>query len=46
VVHGTLHLQGYDHQTEAEAAEMEGLERQILARLGYPDPYHEEADPA
>ena len=46
VVHGTLHLQGYDHQAEAEAAEMEGLERQILARLGYPDPYHEEADPA
>ncbi len=46
VVHGTLHLQGYDHQTEAGAAEMEGLERQILARLGYPDPYHEEADPA
>ena len=46
VVHGTLHLQGYDHQSEAGAAEMEGLERQILARLGYPDPYHEEADPA
>lgn len=46
VVHGTLHLQGYDHQTEAGAAEMEGLERKILARLGYPDPYHEEADPA
>ena len=46
VVHGTLHLQGYDHQTEAEAAEMEGLEQQILARLGYPDPYQEEADPA
>jgi probable rRNA maturation factor len=46
VVHGTLHLQGYDHQSEAGAAEMEGLERRILARLGYPDPYHEEADPA
>ncbi|MCA1805904.1 MAG: rRNA maturation RNase YbeY [Xanthomonadaceae bacterium] len=46
VVHGTLHLQGYDHQTEAGATEMEGLERQILARLGYPDPYHEEANPA
>jgi probable rRNA maturation factor len=44
VVHGTLHLQGYDHQDEAGAAEMEGLERQILARLGYPDPYHEETD--
>ncbi|MCW9057631.1 MAG: rRNA maturation RNase YbeY [Gammaproteobacteria bacterium] len=46
VVHGTLHLQGYDHQSDAGAAEMEGLERRILARLGYPDPYHEEADPA
>ena len=46
VVHGTLHLQGHDHQAEDQATEMEGLERQILARLGYPDPYHEEADPA
>ncbi len=42
VVHGTLHLQGYDHQTQAQAEEMEGLEQGILARLGYPDPYHEE----
>jgi probable rRNA maturation factor len=46
VVHGTLHLQGYDHQADAEAMEMEALERKILARLGYTDPYHEEADPA
>lgn len=45
LVHGTLHLQGYDHQTDEEAREMEGLEQQILTRLGYPDPYLEEEDP-
>jgi probable rRNA maturation factor len=39
VVHGTLHLLGYDHEGAAEAAEMEGLERAILARLGIADPY-------
>jgi probable rRNA maturation factor len=44
LVHGTLHLQGYDHQTDEEAAAMEGLEQQIMARLGYADPYHEEED--
>ncbi len=38
-VHGFLHLLGYDHETDAEAEEMEGLEREILARLGIPDPY-------
>lgn len=38
-VHGVLHLLGYDHETEDEALEMETLETQILARLGYPDPY-------
>jgi probable rRNA maturation factor len=41
VVHGVLHLQGYDHQNIEEAEEMESLERQILARLGYSDPYGE-----
>ena len=41
VVHGVLHLQGFDHQNSAEAEEMESLERQILARLGYSDPYGE-----
>ncbi len=40
-VHGVLHLQGYDHIEDAEAAEMEQLETQILAKLGYPDPYAE-----
>ena len=39
VTHGVLHLLGYDHETDAEAAEMEGLERQILASLGIADPY-------
>jgi probable rRNA maturation factor len=39
VVHGVLHAQGYDHEHEEEAGEMEQLERDILASLGYPDPY-------
>ena len=41
VVHGTLHLLGYDHGTEQEAERMEAREVQILAALGYPDPYQE-----
>ncbi len=39
VVHGMLHLQGYDHEAEVEAAAMEAVEGFILRRLGYPDPY-------
>lgn len=39
VVHSMLHLQGYEHEDEQEAAEMEKLETAILAKLGYPDPY-------
>jgi probable rRNA maturation factor len=39
LVHGILHLVGYDHQTEPDAALMEGIETRILARLGLPDPY-------
>jgi probable rRNA maturation factor len=40
VVHGTLHLLGYDHENgEADAERMEGLERRILKRLGIADPY-------
>ncbi|HJV01910.1 MAG TPA: rRNA maturation RNase YbeY [Burkholderiaceae bacterium] len=39
IVHGVLHAQGYDHLDDEEAAEMEGLETQILARLGVADPY-------
>ncbi|WMJ10069.1 rRNA maturation RNase YbeY [Nitrosomonas sp. sh817] len=42
-VHGVLHLQGYDHIAEAEAAEMERLETAVLAKLGYADPYAEHA---
>lgn len=38
LVHGLLHLQGHDHERRAEAARMERLEREILARLGFPDP--------
>jgi probable rRNA maturation factor len=39
VAHGVLHLLGWDHQTDAEADRMEAFERDILARLGVPDPY-------
>ena len=39
VIHGFLHLLGYDHETAAEADEMEALEVKALARLGLPDPY-------
>ncbi len=40
IVHGMLHLQGYDHETgAADAARMEAQECAILAQLGYPDPY-------
>ncbi len=39
IVHGVLHAQGYDHEDDEEAAEMEGLETEILAELGFPDPY-------
>lgn len=40
-IHGSLHLLGFDHQQESEAEAMEALETEILARLGYPDPYQE-----
>jgi probable rRNA maturation factor len=41
VVHGVLHLLGHDHEDDAEAERMEGLERRILAGLGVADPYRE-----
>ena len=39
IVHGTLHAQGYDHEDEAEAEEMESIETGILQKLGFTDPY-------
>ena len=41
VVHGVLHLRGFDHQTDAQADVMEARERAIMHVLGYPDPYLE-----
>ncbi|GHD15540.1 rRNA maturation RNase YbeY [Tianweitania populi] len=38
-VHGLLHCLGFDHETEEQAEEMEGLEREILRSLAIPDPY-------
>ena len=38
-VHGLLHLQGLDHEREADAKRMERHERRVLAKLGFPDPY-------
>lgn len=39
VVHGFLHLQGYDHEIDQDATVMEALESFIIQSLGYPDPY-------
>jgi probable rRNA maturation factor len=39
LVHGLLHLQGFDHEDAAEAPRMERRERAILAKLNFPDPY-------
>lgn len=41
IVHGTLHLLGYDHENTKDAKVMEKLECDILASLGYPDPYED-----
>lgn len=47
VIHGVLHLRGYDHLQEDEAEQMEALEVEILDGLGYPNPYEiEEAVPS
>ncbi len=43
VVHGTLHLAGFDHEDDESAQVMEGLEKDVMLRLGYCDPY--QADP-
>jgi len=42
IVHGCLHLLGYDHIKDEEAEEMEGIERIVLADLGFEDPYKDE----
>ena len=42
IVHGTLHLLGYDHETDGDAALMEGLEVEILGNLGVDDPYNDD----
>jgi probable rRNA maturation factor len=39
VIHAALHLQGYEHDNDADAAEMEALEIALMVKLGYPDPY-------
>lgn len=39
VIHGTLHLQGYDHEKTRDAKVMEARETELLTRLGYADPY-------
>ena len=44
IVHGTLHLLGYDHQGDAAAAAMEAIERRVCAALGLHDPYDDEED--
>jgi probable rRNA maturation factor len=44
VVHGVLHLRGYDHDDARAAKRMEALETKVLAKLGYPDPYVESKD--
>ena len=45
VVHGMLHLQGYDHETDEQAADMEGRETRILTALGFAAPYAGEDGP-
>ena len=39
IIHGVLHLLGYDHQNDSEAATMEALETEIMQKLGFPPPY-------
>ncbi len=41
LVHGTLHLLGFDHERDRDATLMEGLETEILGKLGIPDPYRD-----
>jgi probable rRNA maturation factor len=43
VIHGVLHLMGYDHENDRDARAMESLETRVLAQLGYPHPYESNA---
>ncbi len=44
IVHGLLHLQGYDHEAQHEAQEMEAIEVKILQNLGFANPYEDNSD--
>ncbi len=44
VIHGTLHLLGYNHEVTEEAIEMEALETELLLQLGFPPPYGEKIE--
>lgn len=46
VVHGVLHLLGFDHESDTDAERMEAVERAVLATLGVPDPYADDATEA
>ena len=41
IVHGTLHAQGHDHESQAEASVMEAIESEVVVSLGYADPYRD-----
>ena len=45
VVHGILHLRGYDHEKKRDAQRMEAREIRLLRRLGFPDPYAVKSPP-
>ena len=45
VVHGILHLRGYDHEKKRDAKRMEAREVRVLRRLGFPDPYKVKSPP-
>jgi probable rRNA maturation factor len=46
LVHGALHAQGYEHESDAEAQAMEALESELVTRLGFADPYRRPAKPS
>ena len=44
-MHGALHAQGYEHEDDAEAEEMEAIETETLLALGFADPYRDDGGP-